>query len=81
MGCILRFERLAAFESDNQRSIPMARLPASEATRKRIEAMISGEGDAVEKSELVRTAARLIVEEAHRQQRLQRPVHPRHLCR
>ena len=36
----------------------MARVPASETTRKRIEAMISGEGEAVEKSELVRAAAR-----------------------
>ena len=42
----------------------MARLPASEATRKRIEAMISGEAEGVDKSELVRAAARLIVEEA-----------------
>lgn len=41
----------------------MARIPASEATRKRIEAMISGEGEAVEKSELVRAAARLIVDD------------------
>jgi len=41
----------------------MARVPASEATRKRIEAMISGEGEGVDKSELVRAAARLIVEE------------------
>jgi putative transposase len=42
----------------------MARVPASQATRKRIEAMINGEGEAVGKSELVRAAARLIVEEA-----------------
>jgi len=42
----------------------MGRVPASEATRKRIEAMISGEGEGVDKSELVRAAARLIVEEA-----------------
>jgi len=42
----------------------LARVPASEATRKRIEAMISGEGAGVDKSELVRAAARLIVEEA-----------------
>ncbi|MGE5101246.1 MAG: transposase, partial [Deltaproteobacteria bacterium] len=42
----------------------MARVPASEATRKRIEAMISGEADGLDKSELVRAAARLIVEEA-----------------
>jgi len=42
----------------------MARVPASEATRKRIEAMISGEAEGVDKSELVRAAARLIVEEA-----------------
>lgn len=41
----------------------MARVPASETTRKRIEAMISGEGEGVDKSELVRAAARLIVEE------------------
>ena len=40
VGCILRFERLAAFESTTDRSIPMARVPASEATRKRIDAMI-----------------------------------------
>jgi putative transposase len=42
----------------------MARVPASQVTRKRIEAMINGEGEAVGKSELVRAAARLIVEEA-----------------
>ncbi|MCC7040333.1 MAG: IS256 family transposase [Burkholderiales bacterium] len=42
----------------------MARVPASETTRKRIEAMISGDGAGVDKSELVRAAARLIVEEA-----------------
>jgi len=42
----------------------MARVPASERTRKRIEAMISGESEGVDKSELVRAAARLIVEEA-----------------
>jgi transposase-like protein len=42
----------------------MARVPASETTRKRIEAMISGEAEGVDKSELVRAAARLIVEEA-----------------
>lgn len=42
----------------------MARVPASETTRKRIEAMISGEGEGVDKSELVRAAARLILEEA-----------------
>ena len=42
----------------------MARVPASEATRKRIDAMISGQSEEVDKSELVRAAARLIVEEA-----------------
>ena len=42
----------------------MARVPASEATRKRIDAMINGQSEGVDKSELVRAAARLIVEEA-----------------
>ena len=42
----------------------MARVPASETTRKRIETMISGDGEGVDKSDLVRAAARLIVEEA-----------------
>ena len=42
----------------------MARVPASEATRKRIDAMISGQSEGVDKSELVRAAAGLIVEEA-----------------
>jgi hypothetical protein len=42
----------------------MARVPASATTRKRIEAMIGGEGEGVDKSGLVRAAARLIVEEA-----------------
>ncbi len=40
----------------------MASVPASETTRKRIVAMISGESESVDKSEFVRAAARLIVE-------------------
>src|SRR5215210_7897764 len=42
----------------------MARVPASETTRKRIDALISGQSEGIDKSELVRAAARLIVEEA-----------------
>jgi putative transposase len=42
----------------------MSRVLASEATRKRIEAMINGQSEGIDKSELVRAAARLIVEEA-----------------
>ena len=42
----------------------MGRVRASEATRKRIEAMHSSNGEVVEKSELVPAVAHLIVEEA-----------------
>ncbi len=42
----------------------MARVPASETTRKRIEAMINGEAGEIDKSGPIREAARLIVEEA-----------------
>ncbi len=42
----------------------MARVPASEATRNRIEQMMSGAMGEVDRSELIREAARLIVEEA-----------------
>lgn len=40
----------------------MARVPASETTRKRIEAVVSGEGGSVDKSDLVRAAARRLGE-------------------
>ena len=39
------------------------RVPASEATRKRIETLLSGQSGSVERSELVKLAAQLIVEE------------------
>jgi len=46
---------------NRQRSIPMARVPASEHTRKRIAQLLDGEFD---KSELMKAAVRLIIEEA-----------------
>src|SRR5207237_6233616 len=65
VGCILRFERLAAFESTTQRSIPMARVLASKQTRKQLEQLFDGRGPAeADRGELVKLAARLIVEEA-----------------
>src|SRR5579872_4561750 len=65
VGCILRFERLRAFESTTERSIPMARVPASKQTRKRLEELFDGRGAAEgARGELVKLAARLIVEEA-----------------
>jgi transposase-like protein len=65
VGCILRFERFAAFRSINQRSIPMARVPASKQTRKRLAELFDGRGAGeAERGELVKLAARLIVEEA-----------------
>jgi hypothetical protein len=42
----------------------MARVPASEATRNRIEQMMNGAMGELDRSELIREAARLIVEEA-----------------
>ena len=62
-GCILRFERLAAFVLSNPEGHPMARVPASEATRKRLQDMLAGKQE-VERGSLVREAVRLIVEQA-----------------
>ena len=43
----------------------MERIPASERTRERLKALMDGEGEAADgRSELVRLAARLIIEEA-----------------
>src|SRR5688500_7521589 len=53
---------LASVQIDQpERSIPMARVPASESTRKRMAELLGGE---FEKSELMRAAMRLIMEEA-----------------
>jgi putative transposase len=54
---------LAAFELSNHEEHPMARVPASEATRKRLKDMLAGV-NGVERSALMREAVRLIVEEA-----------------
>jgi putative transposase len=58
---------LAAFDLKPERSIPMRRLPASAETRKQLEELFAGrrEGDpGGGKSDLVKLAARLIIEEA-----------------
>jgi putative transposase len=48
-----------------QGSTPMERIPASERTRERLKALMNGESEAADgRSELVRLAARLIIEEA-----------------
>src|SRR5438477_13058086 len=47
-----------------KRSIPMARVPASKQTRKRLEELFDGRGAEADRGELVKLAARLIVEEA-----------------
>jgi transposase-like protein len=56
---------LAAFESSNPKEHPVRkRLQASEQTRKRIEDLISGVNGKTERSDLVKLAAQLIIEEA-----------------
>ena len=53
---------VGTFESDqDQRSIPMARVPASETTRKRVKQMLNGGN--VDHSAMIREAVRLIIEE------------------
>src|SRR5215467_9641851 len=47
-----------------RRSTPMERIPASERTREKLKAVIEGSGKAGGTSQLVRLAARLIIEEA-----------------
>ena len=66
VGCILRFERVEAFEPINpQGSIPMKRLPASAATRERLTALFDGKSGVEDvKGAMVHQAIRLIVEEA-----------------
>ena len=66
VGCILRFERVEAFEPINpQGSIPMKRLPASAATRERLTALFDGTSGVEDvKGAMVHQAIRLIVEEA-----------------
>jgi transposase-like protein len=59
-----RVERLAAFESPPTRSIPMARVPSSVGTRKRLKEMLAGDTGEIDTSTFVRQAVRLMIEEA-----------------
>jgi putative transposase len=58
------FERLAAFESPQQGASPMARVPSSEGTRKRLKEMLAGDTGEIDTSTFVRQAVRLMIEEA-----------------